>query len=148
MENAKKLEKGAVRPANVPDMRVKKVGVLGAGMMGAGIAFVSARAGIEVVLMDRDQAAADKGFATVEGLLEDGVKKKRITPEAKAEVLARVTATPDYAALDGCDLIVEAVFEDVGVKADVTKKAEAHLPKDAIFATNTSTLPISELAKP
>ena len=84
--NKEALEKGAVRPAGVPDMSVKKVGVLGAGMMGAGIAFVSARAGIEVVLMDRDQEAVDRGFVTVEGLLDDGVKKRRITPEAKTEI--------------------------------------------------------------
>ena len=145
--NKEALEKGAVRPKDVPDMRVKKVGVLGAGMMGAGIAFVSARAGIEVVLMDRDQEAADRGLATIAGLLDAGVKKKRVTEEKKAEILSRVTATPDYSALAGADLIVEAVFEDVGVKAGVTKLAEAEIPEDAIFATNTSTLPISELAK-
>ncbi|MEM9431368.1 MAG: enoyl-CoA hydratase-related protein, partial [Pseudomonadota bacterium] len=94
--NKEALEKGAVRPEGVADQRVKKLGVLGAGMMGAGIAFVSAQAGIEVVLMDRDQEAADKGLATITGLLDDGLKKKRITEEKKAEILARVTATPDY----------------------------------------------------
>ncbi|PIB24069.1 3-hydroxyacyl-CoA dehydrogenase [Amylibacter kogurei] len=141
------LEKGAVRPAGVPDMKVKKLGVLGAGMMGAGIAFVSAKVGIEVVLLDRDQEAADRGYATVEGLLDEGVKRKKVTPEKKAEILGRLTATPDYAALKGCDLIVEAVFEDPTVKAGVTKDAEAQLEADAIFATNTSTLPITELAK-
>ena len=145
--NKEALEKGAVRPKDVPDMSVKKLGVLGAGMMGAGIAYVSARAGIEVVLMDRDQAAADKGLATITGLLDDDVKKKRLTEEAKAEVLSRLTATPDYAALKGADLVVEAVFEDPAVKANVTKLAEAELAEDAIFATNTSTLPISDLAK-
>ncbi len=145
--NKEALEKGAVRPKGVPDMSVRKVGILGAGMMGAGIAFVSARAGIEVVLLDRDQAAADKGRGFVEGLLDDGVKKKRVTEAQKAEVLGRVLATEDYAKLEGCDLIVEAVFEDVGIKADVTAKTEAVIPEDAIFATNTSTLPISELAK-
>ncbi len=145
--NKEALEKGAVRPKDVPDMSVKKLGVLGAGMMGAGIAYVSLRAGIEVVLMDRDQAAADKGRTTIEGLLGDDVKKKRLTEEAKAGILARLTATPDYEALQGADLVVEAVFEDPGVKADVTKKAEAQLGPNAIFATNTSTLPISGLAK-
>ena len=141
------LEKGAVRPANVPDMRVKKLGVLGAGMMGAGVAFVSARAGIDVVLLDRDQAAADKGRATVEDLLDQGVKRKKVTAEQKDEILGRVTATADYADLKGCDLIVEAVFEDVGIKAGVTKATEKHLDATAIFATNTSTLPITQLAK-
>ncbi|MEX2518403.1 MAG: 3-hydroxyacyl-CoA dehydrogenase NAD-binding domain-containing protein [Paracoccaceae bacterium] len=145
--NKEALEKGAVRPKDVPEMKVKKLGVLGAGMMGAGIAYVSLRAGIDVVLMDRDQAAADKGLATITGLLDSDVKAKRLTGEARDEALSRVTATPDYKALKGADLIVEAVFEDAGVKEKVTKLAEAEIPEDAIFATNTSTLPISELAK-
>jgi 3-hydroxyacyl-CoA dehydrogenase/enoyl-CoA hydratase/3-hydroxybutyryl-CoA epimerase len=126
---------------------VRKLGILGAGMMGAGIATVAAQAGIEVVLIDRDQAAADRGRAHVEGYLDEGVKRKRTSPEKKAEILARVAATPDYAALAGCDLVVEAVFEDPAVKAEATRRAEAHLPADAVFATNTSTLPVSELAK-
>ncbi len=140
------LEKGAVRP-EVGDETVKKVGILGAGMMGAGIGYVAALAGIEVVLIDRDQEAADKGRAHAEGILDEGIKRKKVTEEKKAEVLARIDATPDYAALEGCDLVVEAVFEDMGVKAETTQKAEAVIPADAIFATNTSTLPISELAK-
>ncbi|GLQ33827.1 3-hydroxyacyl-CoA dehydrogenase [Amylibacter marinus] len=141
------LEKGAVRPKAVKDMSVKKLGVLGAGMMGAGIAFVSARVGIEVVLIDRDDETTQRGKETIQGLLDQGVKRKKITADKAAEIIGNVTATPDYAALDGCDLIVEAVFEDPGVKADVTARAEAKLPKDAIFATNTSTLPITELAR-
>ncbi|HET9069798.1 MAG TPA: 3-hydroxyacyl-CoA dehydrogenase NAD-binding domain-containing protein, partial [Amaricoccus sp.] len=139
--NKQALEKGAARPA-LPDQSVKKLGILGAGMMGAGIATVAAQAGIEVVLIDRDQEAADKGRAHLEAWLDDGIRKKRTTPERKAETLARVTATPDYAALAGCDLVVEAVFEDPAVKAEATRRAEAHLPPDAIFATNTSTLPV------
>ncbi|MEP3295931.1 MAG: 3-hydroxyacyl-CoA dehydrogenase NAD-binding domain-containing protein [Pseudoruegeria sp.] len=141
------LEKGAVRPVGVPDMSVKKIGILGAGMMGAGIAYVSALAGIEVVLLDQQQASADKGKAHAAGILDGGIKRKKVTEEKKAEVLGRILASCDYADLKGCDLIVEAVFEDVGVKAAVTKEAEAHLGEDAIFATNTSTLPITELAK-
>ena len=140
------LEKGAVRP-EVGDETVKKVGILGAGMMGAGIAYVAALAGIEVVLIDRDQEAADKGRAHAEGILDEGIKRKKVTEEKKAEVLGRINATPDYDALKGCDLVVEAVFEDMGVKAETTRKAEAVIPAEAIFATNTSTLPISELAK-
>ena len=141
------LEKGAVRPEGVPDMKVRKLGVLGAGMMGAGIAHVSAEAGIEVVLLDRDMAAAEKGKAHSEGLLDKGIAKKRVTEERKAEVLGRITPTADYADLAGCDLIVEAVFEEPGLKAKVTAAAEAVIPDDAIFASNTSTLPITELAK-
>ncbi|MGA0614686.1 3-hydroxyacyl-CoA dehydrogenase NAD-binding domain-containing protein [Paracoccus sp. KR1-242] len=144
--NKEALEKGANRP-EAPDQTVKKVGILGAGMMGAGIAYVSAMAGIEVVLIDAAQDAADRGKAYSTGLLDKAISRKRSTEEKKTEVLARITATTDYAALAGCDLIVEAVFEDPSVKADVTKRAEAVIPQDAIFATNTSTLPISELAK-
>ncbi len=144
--NKEALEKGANRPA-VADETVKKVGILGAGMMGAGIAYVSANAGIEVVLIDAKQEAADKGKSYSEAILDKGISRKKVTPEKKEQVLARINATTDYAALDGCDLIVEAVFEDPGVKADVTARAEAVIPEDAIFATNTSTLPITDLAK-
>ncbi|WP_415393595.1 3-hydroxyacyl-CoA dehydrogenase NAD-binding domain-containing protein [Paracoccus sp. SJTW-4] len=140
------LEKGANRP-DVPDQRVRKLGVLGAGMMGAGIAHVAANAGIEVVLIDSTQEAADRGKAHSAGILDKGISRKKLTEEKKAQVLSRITATTDYAALNGCDLIVEAVFEDPKVKAEVTAKAEAVIPTDAIFATNTSTLPISDLAK-
>lgn len=140
------LEKGANRP-KVGDETVKKVGILGAGMMGAGIAYVSAQAGIEVVLIDAAQDSADRGKAHSSDLLDKDIKRGRATEAKKAEVLARITATTDYAQLSGCDLIVEAVFEDPKVKAGVTAQAEAVIPKDAIFATNTSTLPISDLAK-
>ncbi|MEO1153604.1 MAG: 3-hydroxyacyl-CoA dehydrogenase NAD-binding domain-containing protein [Pseudomonadota bacterium] len=140
------LEKGANRPG-VDDETVKKVGVLGAGMMGAGISYVAANAGIEVVLIDQAQEAADKGKAYSEGILDKGIGRKKVTPEKKEQVLGRITATTDYAALKGCDLIVEAVFEDPGIKAEVTQKVEAAVGADCIFATNTSTLPISDLAK-
>ncbi|WP_294924015.1 3-hydroxyacyl-CoA dehydrogenase NAD-binding domain-containing protein [uncultured Paracoccus sp.] len=143
--NKEALEKGANRP-DAPDQTVKKLGVLGAGMMGAGIAHVSALAGIQVVLIDSTQESADRGKAHSAGLLDKAISRRKSTEEKKAEVLARITPTTDYAALDGCDLIVEAVFEDPAVKAEVTKRAEAVIPQDAIFATNTSTLPIGELA--
>ncbi len=144
--NKEALEKGANRP-KVADQTVRKVGVIGAGMMGAGIAYVSANAGIEVVLIDAAQEAADRGKAYSEGLLDKGIARRKVTAEKKAEVLARITATTDYAALAGCDLIVEAVFEDPKIKAEVTAKVEAVVGADCIFATNTSTLPISSLAK-
>ncbi|WP_171170339.1 3-hydroxyacyl-CoA dehydrogenase NAD-binding domain-containing protein [Ruegeria sp. HKCCA0370] len=145
--NKEALEKGAVRPKGVPDQRVKKIGVLGAGMMGAGIALVSAQAGMEVVLVDRDQEAADKGKAYTETYLDKGIKRGKVTAEKKEAMLARITATPDLNHLKGCDLIIEAVFEDMGVKAEMTKKVEAIIPEDCIFASNTSTLPITDLAK-
>ncbi len=144
--NKEALEKGANRP-DVADETVKKVGVLGAGMMGAGISLVSALAGIEVVLIDRDQDAADKGKSYTADYMDKGIKRKKATEEKKEAVLGMINATTDLNALKGCDLIVEAVFEDVGVKAEMTKKVEAIVGEDCIFATNTSTLPITELAK-
>ena len=144
--NKEALEKGANRP-KVADQTVRKLGVIGAGMMGAGIAYVSANAGIEVVLIDAAQEAADRGKAHSADLLDKGMKRGKVTAEKKAGVLARIHATTDYAALAGCDLIVEAVFEDPKVKAEVTAKVEAAVGADCIFATNTSTLPISGLAK-
>lgn len=144
--NKEALEKGANRP-DVPPQTVKKVGIMGAGMMGAGIAIVSAMAGIEVVLIDQKQEAADKGKAYVETYLDKGIKRKKTTPEKKEAVLGLINATTDYDALKDADLIIEAVFEDVGVKAEVTKNVEAVVGEDCIFATNTSTLPITELAK-
>ena len=144
--NKEALEKGANRP-DVGDEKVAKVGILGAGMMGAGIAYVAANAGIDVVLIDSTQEAADRGKAHSADLLDKGISRKKVTEEKKTETLARITATTDYAALAGCDLVVEAVFEDPAVKAEVTKKAEAVIPADAIFATNTSTLPIADLAR-
>ncbi|MEM9320196.1 MAG: 3-hydroxyacyl-CoA dehydrogenase NAD-binding domain-containing protein [Pseudomonadota bacterium] len=144
--NKEALEKGANRPA-LGDEKVQRLGILGAGMMGAGIAYVSANAGIEVVLIDAEQASAERGKAHAEGILDTGMKRGRVSEAKKAEVLGRITPTTDYAALAGCDLIVEAVFEDMSVKADVTAKAEAVIPDTAIFATNTSTLPITDLAR-
>ncbi|MBL9061334.1 3-hydroxyacyl-CoA dehydrogenase NAD-binding domain-containing protein [Tabrizicola sp.] len=143
--NKEALEKGANRP-KVADQAVKKLGVIGAGMMGAGIAYVSANAGIEVVLIDSTQEAADRGKAHSSDLLDKGMKRGKVTAEKKAEVLGRITATTDYAALAGVDLVVEAVFEDPKVKADVTHKVEAATGADCIYATNTSTLPITGLA--
>lgn len=143
--NKEALEKGANRPATA-DQTVKKLGVIGAGMMGAGIAYVAANAGIEVVLIDATQDAADRGKAHSEGILDKGMKRGKVTADRKAEVLARITATTDYAALAGADLIVEAVFEDPKIKAEVTRKVEAVVGPECIYATNTSTLPITGLA--
>ncbi len=140
------LNKGARRPANVAPAKLKKVGILGAGFMGAGIAYVTAQAGIEVVLIDRDQESADKGKAHSEKLITDQVNKGRAKAADRDALLARITATPDYGKLAGCDLIIEAVFEDRKVKAEATAKAQAVLP-DAIFGSNTSTLPITSLAE-
>jgi 3-hydroxyacyl-CoA dehydrogenase / enoyl-CoA hydratase / 3-hydroxybutyryl-CoA epimerase len=140
------LNKGVRRPANVPATNLKKVGVIGAGLMGAGIAYVSANAGLEVVLIDRDQESADKGKAYSDKVLSSQIAKGRAKPADKEALLARIHATPDYAALKGCGLVVEAVFEDRAVKAEATKKAQGIVGPEVVFASNTSTLPITSLA--
>ena len=141
------LEKGARRPADVPPQKFKTVGVIGAGFMGAGIAYVTALGGMDVVLLDRDIEAAEKGKAYSHKLLSDQIMKGRAKSADRDALLARIKTTADYNDLKGCDLIVEAVFEDRAVKADVIKKVEAVIGKDVIFASNTSTLPISSLAE-
>jgi len=141
------LNKGARRPKDVPARKLKKVGVLGAGFMGAGIAYVTAKAGIPVVLIDRDQETADRGKAHSARLMDDLIKKGRATEAEKEKLLSLITATPDYAALEGADLVIEAVFEDSDVKKEVIQKAEAFLKSSSIFASNTSTIPIKSLAK-
>ncbi|CAN5373520.1 3-hydroxyacyl-CoA dehydrogenase NAD-binding domain-containing protein [soil metagenome] len=141
------LGKGAGRPAGTPTYDIKKVSVLGAGMMGAGIAYVQALAGVETILIDATQEQADKGKAHVADLLAKSVSRGKMD-QAKADgVLALVTATTDYAHAKGSDLVVEAVFENRDVKAEVTKKAEAQLAETAVFGSNTSTLPITGLAE-
>jgi len=142
--NANKL---ASRPKDVEKQSYSKVGVLGAGMMGAGIAYSSAMAGIEVVLIDRDQGVAEKGKAYSEALLKKAVSRKRMSEEKAKQVLGLITPTTDYALLDSAEMVIEAVFESREIKADVTAKSEAVLPETAIFASNTSTLPITGLAE-
>ncbi|HUH22531.1 MAG TPA: 3-hydroxyacyl-CoA dehydrogenase NAD-binding domain-containing protein, partial [Brevundimonas sp.] len=141
------LDKGAVRPAGVPKSDAKKVTVLGAGMMGAGVAYVQVMAGIETVLIDQTQEAADKGKAHVEELLKKRLSRGQMTQEKFDATLALVTATTDYDHIKGSDLVIEAVFENREIKADVTKRAEAQLVEGAVFGSNTSTLPITGLAE-
>jgi len=145
--NKQAAEKGEQRPKDVPPSTLKKVGVLGAGMMGAGIAYVTAKGGMDVVLLDRDQAYAEKGKSYSQGIVEKGVSRGKVSKEKGEELLNRITPTTNYDDLKDVDLIIEAVFEDPDVKADVIKKTEAVIGKDIIFASNTSTLPISGLAK-
>ena len=144
--NKEALDKGANRP-DVAEQKVTQIGIIGAGMMGAGIALVSALAGIKVVLIDAKQDAAERGKNYTADYMNKGIVRKKTTAEKKDVVLGLITATTDYAALKGCDLVVEAVFEDVSVKAQVTKKVQAMTGPNCVFATNTSTLPITELAK-
>lgn len=139
------LEKGANRP-EAPNQSVSKLGVLGAGMMGAGIALVAAQAGIEVILLDQTVEAAEKGKSYSTSYMDKGISRRKSTLEQKEALLARITPTSDANTLSECDLIIEAVFEDPSVKAEITKRVEAIISPDCIFATNTSTLPITELA--
>ena len=141
------LNKGARRPKDVPPTAIRKVGVLGAGFMGAGIAYVTANAGLEVVLVDQSMEAAEKGKAHSHKLVSDQIMKGRAKTADRDALLARITPSADYDDLNDCDLIVEAVFEDPKVKAEVIGKAEAVIRPDCIFASNTSTLPITGLAK-
>jgi 3-hydroxyacyl-CoA dehydrogenase/enoyl-CoA hydratase/3-hydroxybutyryl-CoA epimerase len=141
------LNKGARRPEGVPETKFKKIGILGAGFMGAGIAYVTAKAGIPVVLLDRNMEAAEKGKAHSEGLTTKAMQKGRTTQEQKDKLLSLITPTANYDDLAGCDLVVEAVFEDSGVKKAATEAAEAVLKPSSVFASNTSTIPITDLAK-
>lgn len=141
------LGKGARRPAGVAPTKFSKIGVVGAGFMGASIAYVTARAGIPVVLIDRDQAAADKGKAHSEELIKGAISKGKSTKEEGEKLLSLITATADYSQLSDADLVIEAVFEDRSVKKAVIEQVEAVLPESSIFASNTSTLPITGLAE-
>ena len=140
------LNKGARRPANEPPTNLKKIGVVGAGFMGAGIAQVTAAAGLQVALIDRDQETADKGKAGLQKALSDRVMKGRMKGAERDELLARITPTADYTALKDCDLVIEAVYEDRKVKFDVVAKIQAVIGDKTILGSNTSTLPISSLA--
>lgn len=141
------INKGARRPKSIPPSTLKTVGVIGAGFMGAGIAYVSALAGMQVVLIDRDMAAAEKGKDYSNSVMTAQINKGRAKTADRDAVLARITPAADYALLKDCDLVIEAVFEDRSIKADVIAKAEAAMGEDAVFASNTSTLPISSLAE-
>lgn len=138
------VNKGASRPEGIPRSQVKKLGILGAGQMGAGLATAAAQKGIQVVLKDVGQEQADKGKAYA---AQAYAKNKRVSDEQAQEYLARIHATADYADLAGCDLVIEAVFENRDIKAQVTRETEAVLAEQAIFASNTSALPITELAE-
>ncbi|NWL19234.1 3-hydroxyacyl-CoA dehydrogenase NAD-binding domain-containing protein [Pseudomonas umsongensis] len=140
------INAGGSRPEGFAPYVTKKVGVLGAGMMGAGIAFVSASAGVDVVLKDVNLAAAEKGKAHSAALLDKKVARRQISVEHREAVLARIHTTDNDADLAGCDLIIEAVFEDRELKAKVSSAAQKVVGADALIASNTSTLPISGLA--
>jgi 3-hydroxyacyl-CoA dehydrogenase/enoyl-CoA hydratase/3-hydroxybutyryl-CoA epimerase len=140
------LNKGARRPANVPPNQLKKVGIIGAGFMGGAIAYVSALAGLDVVLIDRDPETAEKGKAHSQKLVTDQINRGRATTADRDALLARISPTADFVELKDCDLVIEAVFEDRKIKEEVISRTQNVLGDQAIFGSNTSTLPITSLA--
>jgi 3-hydroxyacyl-CoA dehydrogenase/enoyl-CoA hydratase/3-hydroxybutyryl-CoA epimerase len=141
------INKGGSRPQGVPRYTAKKVAVLGAGMMGAGIAYSAARAGMQVVLKDVSVESAEKGRNYSVGLLDKAISRGKMTPEKRDEILARITPTADVADLAGCDLVIEAVFENTELKHQVFAEIENVVEPDALLCSNTSTLPITGLAE-
>ena len=141
------IKKGQSRPQGFERSKVSKVGILGAGMMGAGIAYVSAKAGMEVVLLDTAIEGAEKGKSYSTKLLDKAISRGRSTKDKKQALLDLIKTTTFYDDLEGRDLIIEAVFEDIDIKAQCTRQSEAVIPETAFYASNTSTLPITELAK-
>ncbi len=144
--NKGKADKLARRPSGIAQKPVRRLAVLGAGMMGCGLAHVAARAGMQVAVLDTTQALAERAREHAQRTMEKDQQAGRITAEQASEVLARISATTEYETLAGSDFVIEAVFEDRAVKAEATRRAEAVIAKDAVFATNTSTLPITGLA--
>jgi 3-hydroxyacyl-CoA dehydrogenase/enoyl-CoA hydratase/3-hydroxybutyryl-CoA epimerase len=141
------INKGARRPAAVPAKKFKTIGVLGSGFMGAGIAYVSALAGLDVVLVDRDPETAQKGKDHSQKLMAELVSRGRATAADRDAILARIKPTADFVELKDCDLVIEAVFEDRKVKEEAIARAQNVIGANAIFGSNTSTLPISSLAE-
>jgi 3-hydroxyacyl-CoA dehydrogenase/enoyl-CoA hydratase/3-hydroxybutyryl-CoA epimerase len=139
--------KGKAKPKGYDPYEIKKLGILGAGMMGAGIAYVSAYAGMDVVLKDVSVESAQKGKEYSEALLKKRVSRGKMTQEKAAEILDRIHPTDDPSAVEGCDMVIEAVFENPELKAKVTHETESVLRPDKIYASNTSTIPITILAK-
>lgn len=141
------VNSGASRPKGIEERQVRKVAVLGAGMMGAGIAYSCARAGIDVVLKDVSAEAAAKGKAYSEKLLDKALSRGRTTEAKRDELLARITPTGDPADLAGCDAVIEAVFENTELKHKVFQEIQDVIEPDALLCSNTSTLPITALAE-
>jgi 3-hydroxyacyl-CoA dehydrogenase/enoyl-CoA hydratase/3-hydroxybutyryl-CoA epimerase len=145
--NLQRANRLARRPAAVARNRFSRIGVLGAGLMGSGIAHVAARAGLGVVLLDANQEAAERGLGHIRRQQQTAVERGRIGEAEARFIVERVQPTADYARLADAELVIEAVFENREVKAEVTRRAEAVLGAEAVFASNTSTLPITGLAQ-
>jgi 3-hydroxyacyl-CoA dehydrogenase / enoyl-CoA hydratase / 3-hydroxybutyryl-CoA epimerase len=140
------IKAGGSRPAEYPKRQATKVAVVGAGMMGAALAYVNARSGIDVVLKDVSADAAEKGKDRSRSLLDAAVSRGSVTADERERILSRITPTSDYADLAGCDLVIEAVFENQQLKQQVFRDLEGLVADDALLGSNTSTLPITELA--
>lgn len=143
----KKIRSGSSRPDKLSKTTTSKVGVLGAGLMGHGIAYVSAKAGLKVVMIDSNQSNADKGLDKINNILQSDVKKQNITNNTLKNIVDRIISSSKYSELDGCDLIIEAVFEQEDLKGKATIEAEKNIQNDKVFASNTSTIPITTLAE-
>ena len=141
------VSKGASRPAGYAPNDIKKVAVIGAGLMGAGIAYVQAASGIETVLIDVSQEGAEKGKAYSEALVKKAISRGKLSQEKADALLSLITPTTDYSLIEGADLVIEAVFENPEIKAEVIKGAEAKLAETAVMGSNTSTIPITLLAE-
>lgn len=143
----KEADKGIARPVDVPENKFSKIGIVGAGMMGAGIAYVAAQAGIEVILKDLSLELAEKGKDYSRKLLQAQVEKKKLTQKKADKILERIHTSERTEEVSACELVIEAVFEDRKLKAKVSREAESVISEQAVMASNTSTLPISGLAK-
>ena len=141
------INDGLSRPSEIKPTKTSKVGVLGCGLIGHGIAYVTALAGMEVVMTDTSQEIVDKGLNRIKMILNDSINKGFLSEENKQDVISRINATDDYSQLEGCDLIIEAVFEDRKLKAKVITDSEKFLHSKGILASNTSSIPITNLSE-
>ena len=142
-----KLNSGFARPKNAPYTKIKKVGVIGAGLMGHGIAFVSSYNGLEVVLLDKSKELANTGLLKIEKILDDEVNSGKISTNKRDQIISLIDTTDDVSLFVGCDLIIEAVFENEKLKSDIIKNFTKIINSEVVFSSNTSSIPISQLAK-
>lgn len=145
--NKQALDKGAARPKGIAPLEINKIAVIGGGLMGSGITYVSVKAGMSVVVLDRSVEDAAKAVAYAQKLVDKDIARGKLTQEQGDAILGRIHPTSSYADLSDVDLVIEAVFEQPNVKADVIRQAEAAIGEHVIFASNTSTIPIEDLAR-
>ena len=143
----KKIKSGFARPVGYPKTQITKVGVVGAGLMGHGISLVSSLNGIEVILLDKTEELSTYGLLKINEILKNKIDRKEISPNEREQILRLIYATDNYSILKDCDLIIEAVFEDEKLKSDIYKNFKKMIKDDAILSSNTSSIPISKLAK-